>query len=156
MAYGGGGDRSMDMIVLAFLFLALPAFGFVLYSGLDATVYQIRFGIPNTPFNLTFGLSFLTLTVLAVGLMFTVLATVFILQVATGAKILGSGAGQIGGTLVITVIQWAFVLTFLSLFSAVTATALGPAPYNFGLYYTMLFFIVGLIGIALHLRSAGT
>lgn len=151
-----GGDRTITAIMTSMLFLGLPAFGWVLYNGFTSNLTTIFFNIPNTPFSLKFGVNFVSLFVLMVSIMFTVIALLFVLQVVSGAKILGSGMNAIGGTLIVTIIQWTFGLTIIGFLSAICLSAMSPIPFDFGLWYVMVFSIIGFTGLALNLKAAGT
>jgi hypothetical protein len=143
-----GGDRSLGSIMLAFLFLALPAFGWMLYKGIFATVFTITFGLPNTPFNLIFGITFLTLITTAIGIMVSVFVLVFVLS-SVSANILGVGFKGISDGISKMILQWSFVLIFLTLFALVTGQAMSSFPYNFGLLYTIFFEMLGIVGLVL-------
>lgn len=147
-------DRTTDMIMLSFLFLGLPVVFIALIQGLFYDVVNVSFGIPNTPLQFHWGFNLLTLGGSMILIMFAVIVALFALQFLSGVKILGSGGGQISDGLILTTIQWSFVLTMLA-FLTVVILAQFPSYLGlpFGLLYSGLWSLVGLAGVVLHLKG---
>lgn len=145
---GSSGDRSLGAIFISFLFLGLPAFGYMIYQGITTTVFTVSFGIPNTPFNFHFGFTFLSLIVTAIGIMVGTLALVFVLS-SVSATILGTGFKGLSDGLSKIIIQWTFTITLMSLFALICAIAMQPIPFSFGIFYSILFELIGLAGLVM-------
>jgi hypothetical protein len=149
------GDRNVKMMttplvvnfILNIFYLAVYGYG---------SSQHIFLGIPNSSVGFLVTISYLTAAGILLGLIFTIIGVMFVVQLASGASILGTGTGKIGGTMVLIIVQYipmSIMYAFTAFFAEILLVQI---PYSMGSVLQVVLGVSFFLGLLLHQRAGGS
>ena len=151
----GSGDRNVKMMTTPLIVNFILNIFFLAVYGTN-TQQAFFIGIPNSTVGFLVTITYLAAAGILIGLIFTIIGVMFLIQLISGASFLGSGAGKIGGTMVLIIVQY-IPLTLIYLFAAFFANILlVQIPDGLGLILQVVLGITFFLGLLLHQRAGGS